>query len=122
MDWILYIIAVIWVALGSLVVIYTTGTRKAFKDAFIKMNPRLIALLPLLVGFLLIAGAKASSHFWPVLILGILGLAKGAVFLMSPPERLDVWMKWWFLDMSEAAFRLWGLIAVIFGVTLIYWI
>jgi hypothetical protein len=122
MEWILYVISILLIALGSVTVIYTPGTMRVAADLYGKVGARLMGLLPLLFGVLLAAGAGHSRHFWPVMILGILGMIKGFFFLLGPSETVDGLMKTWFLETSEPSYRLAGLIWVILGVALISWI
>ena len=122
MELVLYAISILWLFLGVCIILYTDETRDNLKTVFRRADLRLLAILPAMVGLLLIAAAPASHYPWFVRLLGILGLAK-AVFYLTNPENLCGRLNAWFLDtLSARAFRMWGIIVVLLATALFSWI
>ena len=119
---ILYSISILWLALGVCMILYTENTRIVFKTVIRDTDTRLLAVLPLIVGLLLIGTASASYHPWFLRLLGICGLVKAAFFFANP-QNLSSRFNAWFLETpSENTYRLWGIIVVILATALLSWV
>jgi hypothetical protein len=116
---ILCIIAIIWIATGTLLILYTEWTRNAFRSFVYLDHIRWYSILPLAIGIFLIAGAFSHREvFWLAIILGILAVAKGMYLIIGPPEHIDRVLDWWWHEASDRTRRLWGIIMFLFGVAL----
>jgi hypothetical protein len=120
MKAILYIIAILWIASGTFLIVFTEKTRDALKSVFLTERVRILSVLPLVFGVLLVIGAFTNSElFWFVFILGMLGLLKGTYFFIAPPERTKQILDWWFSKAKPESIRFWGLITFFLGILLL---
>jgi len=122
MKWILFAIGVLWVALGTIFVLYTEKARKTLASLFEGQNPRILAAIPLIIGLLLVMSAGSSNYLLYPFILGVLAIAKGLYFIFGKRKTTDAVIKWWLKDTSETTYRFWGIVAIIIGVFLIVYI
>ena len=119
----LLILSVLWVALGTMIVLYSNQARSLLREVVMGMNIRLWACLPFGVGLLLVVGAfMVCEVFWIALILGLLAIAKGTYLALGPTPQIRSLLEWWFDRAGETTIRLWGLIAFTFGVVLVSWL
>jgi hypothetical protein len=120
---VLIILSVMWIALGTMVVLYTDAVRKSIKGLIVDVNIRLLGILPLAGGFLLVVGGfMVKEVFWIAVILGLLAITKGAFLLRGPIPMIQQLTDWWFDSASETTVRLSGLIVFMLGVTLLTWL
>lgn len=121
-QWILFWIGTLWVALGTILILYTEKFRKILTSLIGDQNPRLLAILPLIFGVLLVISGWSSDHRWYPLTLGVLGIAKGVYFILGKRETTQSLIMWWLRDASETTCRFWGLVTVVIGIFLIIYI
>jgi hypothetical protein len=123
MRGLLFVITVLWIALGTVMVLYTEATRSSAKGLFAAANIRVLAILPGVLGLLLLMGAfMVREVFWLALPLGILGVAKGAFLAFGPATQIQQLREWWFERASETVVRLSGLLIFMFGVAILSWL
>jgi len=127
-DWIkednviiaLYTVAILWVALGTLLIVYTEGTMDLLKRLVFMEKVRILAIFPIIFGIILIAGAFACTQiFWLSFILGLLAFMKGLYLLMGPLSQIRGLIDWWFTQASDSVIRLCGLIVFVLGIVMI---
>jgi len=119
MKVLLYIIALLWIASGTFVVVFTEKAREVFKRVFLTEKFKLLSALPFVFGVVLIIGAFWSKQiFWLALILGLLAISKGVYLYMAPPEQTKALMDWWFLKARPETVRLMGLVLFVLGIAL----
>jgi len=121
MIWFLYGLAFFWIAAGTLFILYTEESRRFLRNSMAKMNPKLLAFIPMVVGILLILAARASGAFWFILILGLLAIGKGVYFLFGPRGQIEALFDWWFTSAQDRTYRFWGIIMVLLGMVLLSW-
>jgi len=120
MNVILYIIAILWIASGTFLIVFTEKTRDTLKNVFLTERVKLLSLLPFVFGVFLVIGAFTSSElFWFVFILGMLGLSKGAYFFIAPSEKTKRLLDWWFSKAKPETIRFWGLLSFFLGILLL---
>ena len=113
---VLYIISILWIATGTLLIIYTESTRGFLKRIFLIERTRWLALLPLVFGAVLVVGAFYQRQlFWLAIILGGLAIIKGFYVSLGPEAQIRTLMDWWFHKADERTIRLHGLITFILG-------
>ena len=122
MQWILYIISIVWLSLGASLVLYTPETRRFLQTAIRPADPRPLAALSLIFGLLLIVAAPASHYPWFVRLLGIMGLIKAGFFFLNPENFGSRLTTWYLTTLSERSWRLWGVITVILATALFSWV
>lgn len=116
MGIVLYILAILWIVVGTFLVLYTESTQEVLRKLFLRDHFRWLAALPLIFGILLVVGAfYRTEMFWLVFILGVLGLLKGVFLIFGPSAQIKKLLHWWFHTASERTIRLNGLISVILG-------
>jgi amino acid transporter len=116
MTIVLYIIAILWIVVGTFIVIYTEGTREFYKKLFLRDNVKWMAVLPFIFGVILVVGAFYCERlFWLAIILGILALAKGVYIFLAPSSQIKGLLDWIFNRATDGSIRLFGLIIFILG-------
>jgi hypothetical protein len=119
MKILLYVIALLWIASGTFVVVFTEKAREVFKRMFFTEKVKRLSVLPLVFGLVLIIGAFYHREvFWFALILGLLAISKGIYFYMAPLEQSKALMDWWFLKTRPETVRFVGLIIFVLGIAL----
>ncbi len=122
MIWFLYGLALFWIAVGSLFILYTEESRRFIGNFMGKVSLRSLAFMPIVVGVLLIVSAKASGAFWFIVILGLLAIGKGVYFLLAPSAQIKSFLTWWLDSTQDRTYRLWGLIIVVLGMAILSWV
>lgn len=122
MEWILYVISILWLSVGACLILYTEETRGVIKVLLRQADPRLVAAWPALFGLLFVVAAGASHYPWFVRLLGLLAFAKAAMYFFNPQD-LGQRATNWFLERANArTCRLWGIVAVILATALLSWV
>lgn len=112
--------SVVWMALGALMVLFTSQTRKVFRVLVLSMNPSVWAFVALPFGVAFMVGAFLFERvFWIALVVGVLAAIKGLYLAFAPPAQLHSLMEWWFDRAGETLIRLWGLVAFGLGIVII---
>lgn len=115
----LYIIALLWIASGTFVVVFTDKARDVFKRIFSTENVRRLSVLPFVFGLVLIIGTFYHKEaFWFILILGLLAITKGVYLYLAPPEHSRALMDWWFFKARPETVRFMGLMMLVLGIAL----
>ena len=122
MIWFLYGLALFWIAVGSLFILYTEASRRVLRDFMGETKPRFLAFLPMAVGVLLIISARASGATWFIVILGLLAIGKGVYFLLGPAGQTEALFAWWFKSAQDRTYRFSGLIMVVLGMVILSWV
>lgn len=132
MKWILYTISLLWIILGTVQILYTEKSTAALRKLMAERNPKVLAVIPFLIGFLLclaailnyaqVGGTSIWKPLWPVFSLGLLACIKGILFFFLPPQSTREVLQWWFYKASDRLIRLWGLILFVLGIAVISWI
>lgn len=116
----LNLIAILWIALGVLLILYTEPTKKVLEKVFYTEHVRWLAVLPLVIGSILIVGGLYYPEmFLLALVLGGLGVAKGVYLVVGPIQHVKGLLQWWFYQASDRTLRLFGLITFVIGVALL---
>jgi len=116
----LYAISILWLAVGSLLILYTEGTRSFLKRIFLRDQVRWMAVFPTLVGlFLVVSAFVYREMFWLALILGILAILKGIYVVLGPSQQIKGILAWWFNEADASTIRFWGLISFILSIALL---
>ena len=122
MIWFLYGLALFWIAMGTLFILYTEGSRRVLRNLMGKMRSRYVGFMPMVVGVLLMISARESGAFWFIFILGLLAVGKGIYFLLAPHGQTEALLSWWFESAQDRTYRFWGLIMVLLGMVVLSWV
>ncbi|MBW1806306.1 MAG: hypothetical protein JRJ06_08075 [Deltaproteobacteria bacterium] len=116
----LYIISILWIVLGTFLIIYTENTRELLKKTLFTDRIRLLAILPTVFGIVLVAGAfYYKEMFWLTFILGLLGIIKGVYGFIGPQAQIKGLLDWWFHKAGDGTIRLYGLISFTLGIAIL---
>lgn len=122
MGWFLYIISLIWIGMGTTIILYTENTRKILSQLVSGNNRKVLGTVSVIMGGFLFLSASLTHHQGVVILFGLIAVAKGALLLMNPRNMADV-ITHWYLDMAtDQTFRLGGVIFLILGTVLLSWI
>ena len=121
MIWFLYGLALFWIAVGTLFILYTEESRRFLRNSMAEIKPKFLAFIPMVVGILLIISAWASGAFWFIVILGLLAIGKGVYLLLGPRGQIKGLFDWWFKSAQDRTYRFWGIVMVILGMVILSW-
>ena len=122
MQWFLYLMGVLWVSLGTWMILYTGHYRKFCKKLVKNVNELFLILLNIVIGILFIVAAFYSHKFWIIASLGILCLAEGILYVLNPGKIYQKVRDWYLLKASDQTYRLMGIIVLILGTALFSWV
>ena len=122
MKWFFYSISILFITAGSTLILYSNGMRTFLQKIGRGRNAKMLFPLPLLVGGLFILFKDVIIHAWLATVLGVLGVVKGVLLLLSPPHYIETTIKWWTGEVQDITYRFWGIIVLILGITLLSWI
>ena len=106
-----YILAILWIVIGVVVLLYTEKTMKILKKIFFTEKIRVLSIVPIIFGIVLVIGAFVCTQvFFLSLVLGVLALLKGLYLIMGPMPQIKRLMDWWFNKAGASYIRLYGLI------------
>ncbi|MEE8360414.1 MAG: hypothetical protein V3S04_05745 [Candidatus Omnitrophota bacterium] len=116
MKLLLILLAILWIIVGVLLVILTDATREIFRNLLSKKNLNLkaLAIISFVVGALLILGSSAVDTPWALILLGLIGVAKGLFFTFAPKKNAMAVINWW-LNAPNRLLRIWGTVAFCVG-------
>ena len=123
MNPILFIVSILWIAVGTILIIYTDGTRAFWRRMLDRTNRRWLAVLPAIVGIVLVvSGFYYPGMFWLALILGLLALLKAIFFVFGPSRWVQPLLDWWVYKAGDGTLRLFGLIVFFLGSVLLSYV
>ena len=122
MKWVLHFIGILLVASGSIYILYTEKIKKTFSPVFRNFNPKLLSILPLIVGALLILSAFQSFNSWFIIVLGLIAIIKGLLLIIIPGSLYDQIVNWYFDKASDMTLRFFGILSVIIGTAIMSWV
>lgn len=118
MTWFLFAVGILWVIFGTLMVFATQLIRQKFYHKLKTQDPRRWSPLAIAVGVLLLLSASSSSQVTFIVILGLLSLAKGALFLFAPRQKIRKMMDWWF-ETTDKTHKVWGVATIVLGMAVL---
>ena len=121
MEWVIWLISLIWSAWGSLAILYTAQTRETAGKLMAQAGRVPLGAIAVLVGILLIVASRSSQQAGFVLMLGLLAVVKGAVFIWNPKGVYKRLVQWYLDETSDQTLRFFGIIALILGTALFSW-
>jgi uncharacterized protein YjeT (DUF2065 family) len=121
MAWLLMAIGLLWVVLGSLLILYTAAVREALLGGLARWDRRLMALAAGIVGVLLLAASGPARQTEFVLVLGLIAVAKGLFIYVNPRGAYERLIAWYRGAADEQALRFIGILALVLGTALFSW-
>ncbi len=120
MVWFLYVVAVIWIALGSAVILYTEKARDLAQNLENDLNPKVLGGTMVVFGVLLAISSFWSGVDWFLFLMAlIIGGIGGALLFIDEARARGIVGHW--LQITDSGLKLWGLIFVITGVAILAW-
>ena len=117
---IVYTLSILWIMVGTSLVIYTDQTRKFLRQTSSPEHYLLWSVIGIVLGILLIIGSFFSGNIgWLALILGVIALAKGGYLLKGSPDQIQRIISWWYEQASDETIRFWGLATLLMGIFLL---
>ncbi|MFH1753001.1 MAG: hypothetical protein ABH875_02350 [Candidatus Omnitrophota bacterium] len=110
-------LAVLWIIIGALLVVLTDAMRQICRNFLNKknLNLRVLAVISFVVGALLILGSSEVNKPWVLILLGLMGIAKGLFFTFAPKKTVMDFIHWW-LNAPNKMLRIWGVFAFCIGI------
>jgi uncharacterized protein YjeT (DUF2065 family) len=121
MKYVVYLLGFVWIGAGAFAILYTEDYKAYFKGLLTNLAPKRLAIIPAVVGLLLLLAASSTGHSWFIVVIGTLGIIKGALIYFNPGGLFDM-SKNWLNTLSDQGYRLVGIIALVLGTVVISWI
>jgi len=121
MEWVLYLISVLWIAIGCLLILYTEQTKAQSRDIIERVGRVPFAITAAVVGVLLMAAAFSGHNTAFVVLIGLVALAKGVVLFLNPGQLYEKSLAWWFEAASEQTYRFAGILILVLGTAILSW-
>ena len=121
MKYLIYLLGLLWVAAGTMAILYTEDYRGYITGLLTKMNRMYLAIIPAVFGLLLLLAASSTSHKGIIAAIGIIGIVKGVLIYFNPGGLFDM-SKTWLENLSDQGNRLIGIIALVLGTVVISWV
>ena len=121
MEWVIWLISLIWIAWGSLAILYTAQTRETAGKIMAQAGRVPLGAVAAVVGILLIVASRSSLQTGFIATLGFLALVKGVVFLWNPKGIYRRLTRWYLEATSDQTLRFFGIIALILRTALFSW-
>ncbi len=122
MKWFLYAFSIICIAMGCSTILYTYEFRKVLKALIDNIDRKILSVIEAVLGVLLLFSAAASHHSWFVRLIGLMAVIEGTIIFFLPKNLYDELVDWYLNTVSDKAYRLFGIISLIFGVAVLSWI
>ncbi len=119
MRWILFLLALLWVAAGAALVLDTARVRAWYERVAPRERFGVFGGMAAAVGGVLVVGAfVGEAGFWWPFLLGLAALGKGVVLLRAP-GRAEAALRWWTREADERTCRALGLLVYTLGAALL---
>lgn len=122
MKWFLYVISLYFIAVGSCAILYTSEARNVMARMIKDVDRKMLSILAFIAGIAFLFAASASRVPWLIRLFGFMGILKGVYILVAPRNLYDQINSWYLDSLSDQAYRLWGIIALILGTAILSWI
>ncbi len=123
MRWFFFLLSILFISLGTMMVLYSNQTRLYIRNWFTRLDPRSLAAAPAVMGALLLIGAfKVREVFGLAFVLGLLAFAKAAYLAFGPREQIKGLRDWWLDEAGDNVIRLVGLVTFLVGAAFLSWL
>ena len=121
MKIIVYFLGFVYIAIGSICILYTREYVDALKKLIQEIPLKVLSSFPAVVGILFFISALATTFPWFFRVIGIIAIVE-AVVVFANPYNLYTRLLDWYFNLSDKTQRLFGIISIIFGTAIIAWI
>lgn len=121
MVWFLYLVAVLFIAKGSFLVLHTEKALELSEAVIEQGNHRIWGIAGTTFGVLLAVASFWSGVVWFLFLLGLMFAGIGLFIFLGEDEKVQPLLKTW-SSLSGTGLRMWGLILVVTGTAILSWI
>lgn len=121
MVWFLYVVAILFIAVGSFLVLHTEKALEFSEAAIEKGGHRIWGAGGVVFGVLLSVASFWSGVVWFLFLLGVLFAGMGLFLFVGEEQKVQPLLKTW-SSLSGVGVRLWGLIFVVTGTAILSWV
>jgi hypothetical protein len=121
MEWIIWLISLVWIAFGSLAILYTEQTREFYGKYIPPLGRMPLGVVAAVIGILLILAARGSAQAGIMTALGVLALVKGILIIWNPKGVYERSVQWFMVVASDQTYRFMGIVTLVLGTALISW-
>ncbi len=121
MVWFLYVVAILFIAKGSFLVLHTERAVEIAGVILDKGHHRLWGFVAAAFGILLSVSSFWSGVVWFLFLLGLMFAGLGMFVFLGEEQKVQPLLRTW-SSMSSGGLRLWGLILVVTGTAILSWI
>lgn len=114
MGFFLFLMSLIYIVEGVLLILTPKKVMRIINKVIDNTKePKLLGVLPLVVGILFLLSTSASAVGWLIILLGLAGIAKAVYIFITPMAKIR--SHWWF-KLSDNGLRGFGILVLILGV------
>lgn len=121
MVWFLYVVAILFIAKGSFLVLHTERALEISEMVLEKGSHRIWGVAVAVFGILLSVASFWSGVVWFLFLLGLMIAGIGMFVFLGEEGKVQPLLRTW-SSMSSSGLRLWGLIMVVTGTAILSWI
>jgi len=121
MVWFLYIVAILFIAVGSFLVLHTEKALEISEAAIEKGGHRMWGVGGAVFGILLSVASFWSGVVWFLFLVGLVIAGMGLFLFLGEEQKVQPFIQTW-SSLSGVGVRLWGLILVVTGTAILSWI
>jgi uncharacterized protein YjeT (DUF2065 family) len=121
MEVIVFFLGVVYIAIGSISILYTKEYVDALKKLIQGIPLKVLSAFPAVFGILFFISASATNFPWFFRVIGMVAFVE-AVLTFTNPHNLYNRLLDWYFDLSDQTQRLFGIISIIFGSAILAWI
>jgi hypothetical protein len=121
MKVIVYFLGFVYIAIGSICILYTKEYVDALKKFVQELPLKVLSVFPAVFGILFFIAAFASTFPWFFRVIGIIAIVE-AVLVFTNPHNIYNRILDWYFDISDQTQKLFGIISIIFGTAILSWI
>jgi len=121
MKVIVYLLGFVYIAIGSICILYTREYVDALKKLIQEIPLKVLSSFPAVVGILFFISASTTTFPWFFQVIGMLAFVKAVVIFTNPHNLYSRLLDWYF-NLSNQTQRLFGIISIIFGTAILTWI
>ncbi len=119
MKVVIWVIGILLMFLGIRGILWPQALKSNLEHLLHKEKHYFLIPILLFIGLLLIIASVKSQAKWLVFLLGSVFCLKG-ICLFVKPELMERVAQWW-VERTERAYQIWGIVVYTLGVLLIIW-
>lgn len=118
----LYLIAIIWMAVGVCHILYTDASREMLGKIVNQFDRKTLSAISAVTGIVLIIATLGSRYSLLIMLIGILGVAKAFFIYFNPNNQFQNMVEWLIKTATDQSLRIFGIMAIVMGTALLTWL